>query len=143
MRHSALLACRSPPLLSRRRPLVRPLPVGSGATPAMCRLPKLKTAFRPDWTRGLENASPYDSDDTPTRGAEGEFASPLAEDPYSLRHTALSTWLNNGVPLAEVAKRAGHTIEMLFRTYAKCVVGQEDLANKRIEEALGESDPDL
>ena len=72
-----------------------------------------------------------------------ECASPPAEDPYSLRHAALSTWLNNGVPPAEVAKRAGHTIEMLFRTYAKCVMGQEDLANKRIEEALGKPDPDL
>ena len=75
--------------------------------------------------------------------SEAEFESPLAEDPYSLRHAALSTWLNNGVPPAEVAKRAGHTIEMLFRTYAKCVVGQEDLANQRIEAALGEPDPDL
>ena len=48
----------------------------------------------------------------------------------------MSTWLNAGVPAPQVAEWAGHSVEMLLSTYAKCVDGQEDLARKRIEEAL-------
>jgi len=48
-------------------------------------------------------------------------ASPLAKTPYDLRHAALSTWLNGGVPPATVAEWAGHSVEVLLRTYAKCL----------------------
>jgi hypothetical protein len=36
----------------------------------------------------------------------------LAGRPYDLRHAAVSTWLNAGVPAAEVAERAGHSVEV-------------------------------
>ena len=35
-------------------------------------------------------------------------ASPLARTPYDLRHAAVSTWLNGGVPATTVAEWAGH-----------------------------------
>ncbi|CUR58488.1 Phage integrase family protein (fragment) [metagenome] len=60
----------------------------------------------------------------------------LARRPYDLRHACLSTWLNAGVPPAQVATWAGHGIDVLLRVYANCLDGQEDLARGRIEEAL-------
>ncbi|GHD33114.1 hypothetical protein GCM10010313_78280 [Streptomyces violarus] len=50
---------------------------------------------------------------------ESEAASPLADVPYSLRHAGVSLWLESGVSPAEVARRAGHSIAVLFRFYAK------------------------
>jgi integrase len=43
--------------------------------------------------------------------------------PYDLRHAAVSTWLAAGVPAAEVAERAGHTVDVLLKVYAKCLDG--------------------
>ena len=68
--------------------------------------------------------------------------SPLAGRPYDLRHAAVSTWLNAGVPAPQVAEWAGHSVEILLSTYAKCVDGQQSADRKRIEEALGGSLPD-
>jgi integrase len=65
-----------------------------------------------------------------------EQASPLARRPYDLRHACLSTWLNGGVYPTQVAERAGHGVDVLLRIYAKCVVGQDELAKRRISEAL-------
>lgn len=67
-----------------------------------------------------------------------QVASPLAATPYSLRHAAVSTWLNAGVPVAEVAVRAGHSVEVLTKVYAKCLYGQRELVNDRIAAVLGE-----
>jgi integrase len=66
------------------------------------------------------------------------FASvgPLARRPYDLRHACLSTWLNGGVYPTQVAEWAGHSVYVLLRIYAKCVVGQDELAKRRIIEAL-------
>ncbi|MEO3744940.1 tyrosine-type recombinase/integrase [Plantactinospora sp. B5E13] len=69
-----------------------------------------------------------------------EAASPLASVPYDLRHAAVSTWLNGGVPATQVAEWAGHSVDVLLRTYAKCIVGQDELARRRIEEALNPDD---
>jgi hypothetical protein len=38
-----------------------------------------------------------------------KVASPLARRPYDLRYAAVSTWLNAGVPSAQVAEWAGHS----------------------------------
>lgn len=38
--------------------------------------------------------------------------------PYHLRHSALTMWIYAGVPINEVAKRAGHTMEVCMKTYA-------------------------
>ncbi|GAT67812.1 integrase [Planomonospora sphaerica] len=65
-----------------------------------------------------------------------EYASPLAKRVYDLRHACLSTWLNAGVPPKQVAEWAGNSVEVLLRTYAKCLVGQDEIAMRRISEVL-------
>jgi integrase len=62
--------------------------------------------------------------------------SSLAQTPYDLRHAAVSLWLNAGVPAPEVAERAGHSVDVLLKVYAKCVDGQREVANQRIEAVL-------
>ncbi|MEV7624275.1 site-specific integrase [Actinoplanes sp. NPDC089786] len=69
-----------------------------------------------------------------------EARSPLAKKPYDLRHAAVSTWLNAGVPATQVAEWAGHSVAVLLRVYAKCIVGQEDAARRRIERAMAEQE---
>jgi len=64
-----------------------------------------------------------------------EAASLLARRPYDLRHAAVSTWLNAGVPAPQVAEWAGHSVDVLLRVYAKCISGQQHEAKRRIEEA--------
>jgi integrase len=65
-----------------------------------------------------------------------QVTSPLAGRPYDLRHAAVSLWLNAGVPATEVAERAGHSVQVLLRVYAKCLDDGEAVANKRIDAAL-------
>lgn len=65
-----------------------------------------------------------------------EQATPLAKRPYDLRHTCLSTQLNAGVPPQQVAEWAGNSVEVLLRTYAKCLTGQTDVMRKRMAAAL-------
>ncbi|MEV7970030.1 hypothetical protein AB0O34_29195 [Sphaerisporangium sp. NPDC088356] len=67
-----------------------------------------------------------------------QVASSLAATPYDLRHAAVSLWLASGVPTTEVAKRAGHGVEVLQRVYAKVIDGQMELANAKIMSALDE-----
>jgi integrase len=67
-----------------------------------------------------------------------EQASPLARRPYDLRHACLSTWLNGGVYPTQVAEWAGHSVDVLLRIYAKCIAGQDELAKRRIDEALSQ-----
>ncbi|MFG1785829.1 tyrosine-type recombinase/integrase [Rhodococcus oryzae] len=64
-------------------------------------------------------------------------ASPLASTPYDLRHAAVSTWLNGGVPPTDVAAWAGHSVEILFKIYAKCLDAGEDMLRQRVQAALG------
>jgi integrase len=68
---------------------------------------------------------------------EEVYASPLAGTPYDLRHAAVSTWLNGGVPSTQVAEWAGQSIEILLRIYAKCLDGEKATMRRRVEEALG------
>ncbi|MFE5971154.1 tyrosine-type recombinase/integrase [Streptomyces sp. NPDC056460] len=65
-----------------------------------------------------------------------EAKTPLADVPYSLRHAGVSLWINSGVDPVEVARRAGHSLTVLFRFYAKILRGQQDKANTLIEQAL-------
>jgi integrase len=60
----------------------------------------------------------------------------LAPGRTPLRHAAVSLWLNAGVPATDVAERAGHSVEVLLRVYAKCLDDGEDTANTRIDAAL-------
>lgn len=66
-------------------------------------------------------------------------ASPLAARPYDLRHGGITLALNAGVPAPEVATRAGHSVEVLWRVYAGCIDGHDQLWNYRIDQALAES----
>jgi integrase len=65
-------------------------------------------------------------------------ASPLAGRPYDLRHGGITLALNAGVPAPEVAARAGHSVEVLWRVYAGCIDGHDQLWNHRIDQALDE-----
>jgi integrase len=69
-------------------------------------------------------------------------ASLLARTPYDLRHAAVSTWLNGGVPATTVAEWAGHSVEVLLQTYAKCLDGGDAVVRLRVQEALGHADTD-
>ncbi len=55
---------------------------------------------------------------------------------YDCRHAAATTWLRAGVPLGEVARRLGHSVETLVSTYVGAIEGDEAIANTRIEAAL-------
>jgi integrase len=66
----------------------------------------------------------------------------LAKTPYDLRHAAVSTWLNGGVPPTTVAEWAGHSVEVLLRIYAKCLDGGDALVRRRVQAALGYADTD-
>jgi integrase len=67
---------------------------------------------------------------------ETAYQSPLARRPYDLRHAAVSTWLNSGVGPTRVAEWAGHSVDVLLKTYAKCIDGQEQDDLTRISHAL-------
>ena len=56
---------------------------------------------------------------------------------YDCRHAAATTWLKAGVPLGEVARRLGHSVETLVSTYVGAMEVDEALGNERIELALG------
>ncbi|MFJ2769412.1 tyrosine-type recombinase/integrase [Streptomyces sp. NPDC087300] len=66
---------------------------------------------------------------------EAECDSLTGKRVYDLRHTCLTTWLNNGVPPAQVAEWAGTSVAMLYATYARCIVGQTKELEARIEAA--------
>ncbi|WP_433892524.1 tyrosine-type recombinase/integrase [Streptomyces sp. CA-111067] len=68
----------------------------------------------------------------------GQVASVMAARPYDLRHAGVSQWLNSGVPAPEVAARAGHSVDVLLKIYAKCIDGQEAEMNDRIMKGLKE-----
>lgn len=55
---------------------------------------------------------------------------------YDCRHAAATTWLQAGAPLGEVARRLGHSVETLVSTYVGALVGDESVANSKIESAL-------
>jgi integrase len=68
---------------------------------------------------------------------EDKQRTPLAKRPYELRHAAVSLWLNQGVPATQVAEWAGHSVHVLLKVYAKCIDGQDEMARRRIDDALG------
>ena len=65
-----------------------------------------------------------------------QLASPLMKRPYDLRHSGVTWRLNSGVPATEVAAWAGHSVEVLTRVYARCVVALEGVWIGRMDEAL-------
>jgi hypothetical protein len=55
---------------------------------------------------------------------------------YDLRHAWTTTWLRAGVPLGEVARRLGHSVETLVSTYVGALQGDDVAANKLIDATL-------
>ncbi|WP_328620972.1 tyrosine-type recombinase/integrase [Streptomyces sp. NBC_00354] len=67
-----------------------------------------------------------------------QAASPLAFIPYDLRHACVSFWLRSGVSLAETARRAGQSIAVLQRYYAKVLDGEEERMNELIDQGFAD-----
>jgi integrase len=65
-----------------------------------------------------------------------EVKTPLADVPYSLRHAGVSLWIEAGVAPVEVARRAGHSVAVMYRFYAKVINGRQEQDNARISKAL-------
>lgn len=88
--------------------------------------PLSESVYGAAWQRARESAlSPV------------EAASQMARRPYDLRHACVTTWLNATGDPAQVAAWAGHSVNVLLRVYVRCVVaGRNELAKKRIEQAL-------
>ncbi|MGW4491352.1 tyrosine-type recombinase/integrase [Streptomyces sp. NPDC004376] len=70
-----------------------------------------------------------------------KFHSPLAQKPYDGRATCITDWLRSGLPVAEVARRAGTSPEVINRHYAGCLDNSEEENNKKIEKAMGWEGP--
>jgi integrase len=56
---------------------------------------------------------------------------------YDCRHAAATSWLAAGVPLWEVARRLGHSVEVLVSTYVAALSGDEAASNARIDKYYG------
>lgn len=69
------------------------------------------------------------------RPADRHHPLPKADVPYSLRHACVSLWIKAGVDPVEVARRAGHSIAVLWRFCSKILRGQQHKANELIDVA--------
>jgi integrase len=65
-----------------------------------------------------------------------QIRSPLARVPYSLRHAAVSLWLNAGVLATRSPSWPGHSVHVLLKVHARCTDGQDAAARRRIEASL-------
>ncbi len=63
---------------------------------------------------------------------------PLAGVAYDLRATCVSGWLVAGLDPVEAARRAGHSVAVLFQFYAKVIDGRRERSNALIEKFLNE-----
>jgi len=128
----------SPELVEILRQHIATFPTSPGGRLFVTRIGPAGVPLPPPFNKPLRMGTAYRVWDTARAAAftEVEYASPLARRPYDLRHAALSTWLNAGVPPTQVAEWAGHSVMVLLRVYAKCIYGQEEMARARIESAL-------
>lgn len=55
---------------------------------------------------------------------------------YDCRHATATTWLRAGVPLGEVARRLGHSVETLVANYVGALETDEEISNTKIDQAL-------
>jgi integrase len=53
--------------------------------------------------------------------------------PYALRHTGISQWLAAGVPIFDVSRYAGTSLQMIERTYGHLVAGSVESARARLD----------
>ncbi|WP_405838422.1 integrase [Streptomyces platensis] len=110
----------SPPSTTRACAPRKPSPCES--TPRRCRRSAL-----PEGKGGLLAGSVFRRVWRKARKAvlgEHDYRSPVEKRVYDLRHTCLTTWLNNGIPPAQVAASAGNSVPVLLATYTRCITGQ-------------------
>ena len=63
---------------------------------------------------------------------------------HDLRHAAITSWLNAGVPLKTAQAWSGHkTASVLLDTYLGVMRGDEDVAVERFQAFLTADDPNL
>ncbi|GAB2918988.1 tyrosine-type recombinase/integrase [Nonomuraea fastidiosa] len=67
-----------------------------------------------------------------------QLGTPLMARPYDLRHAGITWRLSAGVPAAQVAEWAGHSVEVLQRIYHRCMAGYDDVWIERMNRARGE-----
>jgi hypothetical protein len=68
--------------------------------------------------------------------ADGIAGNPVLDGEFAFGRQPRASWLNGGVYPTQVAEWAEHGVDVLLRIYAKCIVGQDELAKRRISEAL-------
>ncbi len=85
--------------------------------------PMTSTSYQPVWDRARSAAWADRSELTGTTL-------------YDLRHAAATMMLRAGVPPAEVARRLGHSIDVLLRVYAGVLVEERDRSNELIDAEL-------
>ncbi|MEO6124292.1 MAG: tyrosine-type recombinase/integrase [Ilumatobacteraceae bacterium] len=51
---------------------------------------------------------------------------------YDCRHAAATTWLKAGMPLGEVARRLGHSVDTLVNNYVGALSDDEQASNERM-----------
>ena len=88
--------------------------------------PVPKSTYSRVWKKVRTLALPLEQLDTPLMGK-----------PYDLRHAGVTWRLSTGVPAAQVAEWAGHSLSVLMDVYAACLYGQDVVARRRVQEALG------
>ena len=59
--------------------------------------------------------------------------------PYSLRHTAATTWLTKGGNPAEIARRLGNSVEVLMSTYVNFIEGDDDRLNSILQASIDQA----
>lgn len=55
---------------------------------------------------------------------------------YDYRHAAATSWISNGMPLAEAARRLGDSVETLVSYYINAMEGDEAEGNASVDKAL-------
>ena len=65
-----------------------------------------------------------------------QVRTPFADVPYSGRKAGISFWIASGVDATEVARRAGHSVAVLYKFYARVLDGRREQANALIERAM-------
>ncbi|MDB4873203.1 MAG: hypothetical protein JWL97_4207 [Gemmatimonadales bacterium] len=85
------------------------------------------------WARTREMGLPPD-----------KYGSVLLKRPYDLRHSGITVRLYAGVPPKQVAQWAGHSVEVLHKTYSQILDGFDDTWFQRIDQVLnkGKEDPE-
>lgn len=72
---------------------------------------------------------------------DAERAQGLAQRPYDLRHGCATYGLYRGVPAPEMARRLGHTVAELHKTYTHWLTGETNTANELLNSAYTEDGP--